>query len=401
MVKRHNGTETWLWQIENNGSWRWDIGDFQDNVYFAASGPNRNDHDWRLKLTPGASFTTATASVCHIYDNADNNADKAFAELTQYRRHIRRKHPDHDHLPIISTTICLMGDPTDEKILALVGSVAKSGAEYLVIDCGWYVDDMGWWDDVGEWEPSKKRFPMGFRNLLDRIRETGIQPGLWIEPEVIGVKSVMAKALPLDAFFQRDGERVVEKGRYQLDYRHPAVIKHMDEVVDRLVIAYGARYVKFDYNVEITQGTDVDCHSPGAGQLDHNREYLAWVGQLLDRYPELMIENCSSGAQRMDYAMLATHVLQSTSDQEDPVRYAAIAAAIPTAVTPEQGATWAYPQGTWADEINAMTVINSLLGRIHLSGRLDQMSTKQLHLIYEDMNVYKKIRGDLPTALPF
>ena len=211
----------------------------------------------------------------------------------------------------------------------------------------------------------------------------------------------MAKALPADAFFQRDGERIIEKGRYHLDYRHPAVMKHMDEVIHRLVIVYGARYFKFDYNVEITQGTDVDCHSPGAGQLGHNRAYLAWVGRLLDRYPDLVIENCSSGAQRMDYAMLATHVLQSTSDQEDPVRYAAIAAAIPTAVTPEQGATWAYPQGTWADEINAITVINSLLGRIHLSGRLDQMSTKQLDLIYEGMNVYKKIRGGLATALPF
>lgn len=30
--------------------------------------------------------------------------------------------------------------------------------------------------------------------------------------------------------------------------------------------------------------------------------------------------------------------LQSTSDQQDPNRYGAIAAALPTAVTPEQGA---------------------------------------------------------------
>ena len=193
MVKRRDGSETWLWQIENNGSWRWDIGDFQDNVYFAASGPNSNDHDWRLKLAPGASFTTATASVCHIYDNAD----RAFAELTQYRRHIRRKHPDYDHLPIIFNDYmnCLMGDPTDEKILALVGPVAKSGAEYFVIDCGWYADDMGWWDDVGEWEPSKKRFPIGFRNLLNKIREAGLKPGLWIEPEVIGVQECDGQGL--------------------------------------------------------------------------------------------------------------------------------------------------------------------------------------------------------------
>jgi alpha-galactosidase len=48
-----------------------------------------------------------------------------------------------------------------------------------------------------------------------------------------------------------------------------------------------------------------------------------------------------------------------------------------------------------------MTVVNSLLGRIHLSGRLDQMSQKQLNIVYEGMRVYEKIRHDLPTSTPF
>lgn len=399
MLKRRDNSETWLWQIESSGSWRWDIGDFEDNVYVALSGPNGNDHEWREKLSPGGSFTSVTAAVCHIY----GDADRAFGDMTRYRRRIRRKHADTEELPIIFNDYmnCLMGDPTDEKILALVGPVAAAGAEYFVIDSGWYADSSGWWDDVGEWEPSKKRFPMGFRNLLEKIKEAGLKPGLWVEPEVVGERSVIAKTLPPEAFFQRDGKRVVEKRRYQLDYRHPAVIKRMDEVIDKLVTVYGAKYFKFDYNVEITSGTDIDCFSPGAGQLGHNRAYLSWVAGLLDRYPGLVIENCSSGAQRMDYAMLATHTLQSTSDQQDPVKYAAISAAIHTAVTPEQGATWAYPQAEWSDEVNAMTVVNSLLGRIHLSGRLDQMKGSQLELIHEGMRVYKDIRGDIATSLPF
>ncbi|TPX11550.1 uncharacterized protein E0L32_007761 [Thyridium curvatum] len=396
MLKRRDNTETWLWQIENNGSWRWEIGDYKDNVYLAASGPNATDHEWWQKLSPGDSFTSVTAAVCHL----EGNADTAFAALTQYRRRIRRPHEDNS-IFFNDYMNCLMGDPSDEKVLALVDPVAKSGAEYFVIDCGWYADDSNWWDDVGEWEPSKKRFPMGFEKLLGKIREKGLKPGLWIEPEVIGVRSIMAKNLPDEAFFQRDGKRILEKNRYHLDFRHPAVIKRMDEVIDRLVNEYGACYLKFDYNVEIVQGTDVGGVSGGVGQLDHNRAYLAWVGRLLDRHKDLVIENCSSGAQRMDYASLAVHTLQSTSDQQDPVRYAAIAAAIPTAVIPEQGATWAYPQPDWSDETNAMTVVNSLLGRIHLSGRLDIMPEEQLKLIYDGMKVYQGIRGDIPSALPF
>lgn len=400
MLKRRDNAETWLWQVENNGSWKWELGDWKDDIYLALSGPDSNDHDWRQKLSPGETFTSVTAAVCHLF----GDADAAFGALTQYRRRIRRDHPDHQHLPVIFNDYmnCLMGDPTDEKILALIEPVARSGAEYFVIDAGWYADDNDWWDDVGAWEPSAKRFPMGFGSLLDRIRAAGLQPGLWLEAEVIGTRSAEADALPPEAYFQRDGARVVEKNRFQLDFRHAAVVARMDGVVDRLVATYGVRYFKFDYNIEVTQGTDVDCSSAGAGQLGHNRAYLGWVAGLLDRHPGLVIENCSSGAQRMDDAMNAVHTLQSTSDQQDPVRYAAIAAAIHTAVTPEQAATWAYPQPGWDDETNALTVVNALIsGRVHLSGRLDLLAPRQLDLVYRGMDVYKEMRRDIAAAVPF
>ncbi|KAH1472606.1 hypothetical protein KXV89_002045 [Aspergillus fumigatus] len=399
LLKHVSGKDTWLWQVENNGSWRWEIGDWKDSIYLAAGGPVETEHDWRERLSPGQKFTTVPVALCHVQDDYE----AAFAAMTRYRRQIRRKHRDHDRLPIIFNDYmnCLMGDPTEEKILALVDPVVNAGAGYFVIDAGWYADDSGWWDDVGLWEPSSKRFPSGFKALLSQIRNKGLIPGLWIEPEVIGVRSAVAKQLPNEAFFQRDGHRIVEKNRYQLDYRHPAVREHMSAVIHRLVTEYGVGYFKFDYNIDVTQGTDINCSSPGSGQLGHNRAYLQWVDELHDRYHDLVIENCSSGAQRMDYAMLAVHALQSSSDQQDPERYPAIASALPTAVTPEQGAIWAYPQPAWDGELNAMTVVNSLLGRVHLSGRLDLLRPEQIDLIKEGMDVYRAIRADLPTATAF
>jgi alpha-galactosidase len=399
MLKKNDNTDTWLWQVENNGSWRWEIGDYKDNVYLAAGGPTSIDHDWRQTLAPGETFTSAPIALCHVL----RGPETAFGMLTQYRRRLRRRHADNDELPIIFNDYmnCLMGDPTEDKIKSLLPAVAACGAEYFVIDAGWYADDNGWWDDVGLWEPSKVRFPSGFKSLLDTIRSRGMIPGLWLEPEVIGARSVVASQLPLDAFFQERGERIVEKGRYQLDYRHPAVQARMEKVVDNLVLNYGVGYFKFDYNIEVVQGTDMNSCSTGAGQLGHNRAYLDWVNKIYDRHPSLVIESCSSGAQRMDYAMLAVHSLQSTSDQQDPVLYAAIAAAAPTAVTPEQSATWAYPQPSWNREMNALTVVNSLLGRVHLSGKLDELDTVNLDLVKHGMDVYKSIRSEIKTALPF
>lgn len=401
MVHNERDPDIWLWQVENNGAWRSEIGDCGKSLYIATTGPEASDHDWRISLGPSETYTTCWTGITHLQQ--PNTVDDAFAALTKYRRSIIRPHPDHSNMPIIFNDYmnCLMGDPTEEKILALLEPVAKSGAEYFVIDAGWYAENEGWWDEVGEWEPSPKRFPSGFKQLLDQIRGRGLTPGLWIEPEVIGVRSPLAQTLPAEMFLQRNGVRAVEQGRYHLDFRHPDTRARMDQVIDRLVLEYGVGYFKFDYNIEHVLGTDLDCFSAGQGQEGHSRAYLAWVNGLLDRHEGLVIENCSSGGQRMDYGMLETHTLQSTSDQQDPVHYAAISASIPTAIIPEQSASWAYPQKEWSDEINALTVANSLLGRIHLSGRLDALSPHQLDLVYEGMAVYKQIRQDLRTATPF
>lgn len=404
MIQRKTFPEVWLWQIEHNGSWRWEIGDYHNDLYLAAGGPTSIDHGWQLRLSAGQKFESVPIAVYHGFQGVD----AAFSNLTEYRRRIRRPHEDNERLPVIFNDYmnCLMGDPTEEKILALLEPVKRSGAEYFVIDAGWYADDDGWWDDVGLWEPSKKRFPSSFKNLLARIRAHGLIPGLWIEPEVVGMRSVVAKTLPEEAFFHEHGERVLERGRYQLNFSHPAVRESLDSVIDKLVVQYGAGYFKFDYNIEVSYGTDTNpanptWNNPGAGHLDHQRAYLSWVSSLLDRYPHLVIENCSSGGQRLDYGMLALHPVQSTSDQQDPILYAAIASAVLTAVTPEQSATWAYPQPNWGDETNALTVVNSLLGRVHLSGPLDKLSEKQFALVVQGMQVYKSIREGLKTALPF
>jgi alpha-galactosidase len=226
-------------------------------------------------------------------------------------------------------------------------------------------------------------------------------PGLWLEPEVIGVHSPMADRLPEDAFFTRDGIRVAENGRHQLDLRHPAVLKHLDGVIDFLVGDLGVGYLKLDYNINAGVGTDAGGLSAGAGLLAHNRAHLDWLDAVLDRHPGLTIENCASGGMRQDYAMLSRLQVQSTSDQQDLLRYPAIAAAAPSLVTPEQAANWAYPQPGCTDDEIAFTLCGALLGRVHLSGHLNRMTDAQRHLVAGAVATYKRIRADLAQAEPF
>jgi alpha-galactosidase len=135
--------------------------------------------------------------------------------------------------------------------------------------------------------------------------------------------------------------------------------------------------------------------------LQHNRAYLAWLDSIFARYPQLVIENCSSGGMRMDYAMLSRHSIQSTSDQEDYVQYAAIAAGSPAALTPEQSAVWSYPLREGDDEEVIFNMVNALLLRVHQSGHLAELAPQRRALVKEALDYYKSIRAHIPQAFAF
>ncbi len=317
---------------------------------------------------------------------------------------MRRGHDDHRRLPVIFNDYLntLKADPTTERLLPLIRAAARCGAEYFCIDAGWYAEPgAGWWDTVGEWVPSVTRFPGGFPEVIQAIRAEGMVPGIWIEPEVIGVQSPIAEILPREAFFTRNGERVVEQSRYQLDLRHPAARDHLDRTVDFLVGELGFGYIKMDYNINVAPGTDAGGLAAGAGMLEHNRAFLDWIDDVLDRHADLTLESCASGGMRTDYALLSRFQIHSTSDQEDPLCYPPIAAAATLAVTPEQAGVWASVQPEMSDDLIAFTLCSAMLGRVQLSGHLDLMTSAQQELVAEALATYKQIRADLADAVPF
>jgi alpha-galactosidase len=176
---------------------------------------------------------------------------------------------------------------------------------------------------------------------------------------------------------------------------------HADKVVERMIRDFGIGYIKMDYNINAGPGTDYRSDAPGDGLLEHNRSYLGWVRDVFRRHPDLVIENCSSGGLRLDYAQLAIHSIQSTSDQTDYRLNAVIAAACASAVTPEQAAVWSYPLKDGNEEETIMNMVNALLLRIHQSGRIHEISPKRFALVREGVSLYKTLRKDIRRGLPF
>jgi alpha-galactosidase len=398
---------TWFWQIEHNGSWYWEISNVSardnnaDDVYAYLGGPDDlHSAAWK-NLKPGDTYQTVPVAIGCVRGGFGD----AVAALTRYRRTACVKlHKANSHCPVIFNDYmnCLWGDPTEAKELPLIAAAAKAGCEYFVIDAGWYAElNEDWSQTLGAWEASKTRWPRGFKYLLDQIKQAGMVPGLWLEPEVAGAKSVLAQK-PDNWFLVRHGKRVFKNSRLMLDFRNPEVRAYLDRVMARVVADYGVGYIKMDYNVDTLQGTEVNSDSFGQGLLDHNRAHLAWLEGVVKKYPDLIIENCGSGGGRMDYAMLSRLQMQSMTDQENYLKVPAILVGASAAVLPEQLGIWTYPLANADADQASFNMVTAMLCRIHQSGRLDSIAPEVLAQVAEGIRVYKEVlRQHIPAWIPF
>jgi alpha-galactosidase len=398
---------TWFWQIEHNGSWYWEISNVSarnnnaDDVYAYLGGPDDlHSAAWK-NLKPGETYQTVPVAIGCVR----GGFGEAVEALTRYRREACVRKPSRNsRCPVIFNDYmnCLWGDPTEAKELPLIAAAAKAGCEYFVIDAGWYADlHEDWSQTLGAWEPSSTRWPRGLKFVLDQIRQNGMIPGLWLEPEVAGAKSLLAQK-PDNWFLVRHGKRVWKNSRFLLDFRNSEVRAYLNQVIARLVHDYGVGYIKMDYNVDSLQGTELNADSFGQGLLEHNRALLSWLEGILNRHPDLIIENCGSGGGRMDYAMLSRLQIQSMTDQENYLKLPAILVGASAAVLPEQLAIWSYPLANADADQASFNMVTAMMCRIHQSGRLDALSPVVAAQVAEGIRVYRDVlRKHIPLALPF
>lgn len=394
MVENEKAHITWFWQIEHNGSWFWKMsasGAKAEFVYIG--GPDeQNSQAWK-NLKPGESYLSVPIALGCV----KGGMDEAVAALTAYRRNVViRKHEDDVKCPVIFNDYmnCLFANPTTEKELPLIDAAAKLHAEYYVIDANWH-------GDLGSWLPSKTRFKDGLGSLIDYIKQKGMKPGLWLEFEVVGMSSPM-KNKPDSWFLMRHGKRIIDGGRYLLDFRNPEVRDYVTAVFDRLIKDFGVKFFKIDYNSGEAIGTDVDAESPGQGLLAHNRALIQWYKDLYKKYPDITIESCGSGGARYDYATLSQTQLESFSDQSNYKMDPAIIVGEMAAILPEQLGIWMYPKADGDAKSASFNMVNAMFGRMYLSGMPHLISAESMKQVQTGLDVYIKIfQPALHQSTPF
>ena len=406
-----------MFQIESNNSWYFELSDNGENYYLWLGGATIEHGSWYRTLRPKAPYKSINAVI-----SKTSTVFEALDDMTVYRRAIAGKNKADENLPAIFNAYMHLDwdSPDEERTKVYAKSVAELGAKYYVIDCGWHNDEPadGIYLYVGQWKESKTRFPHGIRATTDFIRSLGMKAGLWIEPEIIGQKcEEMLRFYDDGCFLRRHGRKIGVMGRYFLDYSNQKVYDYMFETIRRMVEEYVADYIKLDYNQDIGVGADGTAESFGGVLEKQSAAYFKWIDDIRKAFPNVIFETCSSGGMRTDYATLSHFSLVSTSDQTDYKKYPYIVANFLAAVLPEQGAVWSYPVDGYqfaatpatyekanestSRETVIMNMINTFLGRMHLASHIDLLSDDKRALIKEGVEYYDSLTPVKKIARPF
>ena len=371
-----------------SGSWQMELYRRDDQLSLSGGLADRELGHWFKNVAPGETFTSPQAYVTTVKGDFDDLCQR----LTAMQSKAAEQAPASEQaLPVLINEFCTTwGNPTHERVCALAERLKDSGAKYFVIDAGWYRGENGNWDlNQGEWTPSPKLFPDGIAATAKFIREQGLVPGLWFEFEVVGSQSTLFHQM-VDHFLKRDGIPIVAGQRRFWDFRDPWVRDYLHEKVIRFLRETGFGYIKVDYNETLGIGID-GAESLGEGLRQHIVCVQDFFSELRKELPDLVIEVCASGGHRLEPAMLALASMASFSDAHESQEIPIIAANLHRLILPRQSQIWAVLHASDFPQRLTYSLASGFLGRLCLSGEIDELDEKQWALVQEVIRFYNQV----------
>ena len=212
-------------------------------------------------------------------------------------------------------------DFTGKKLIEMAKEAAKVGVELFVLDDGWFGKRNDATSGLGDWYPNTKKLGMDLKELGEKIRATGLQFGLWFEPETICKDSDLYRAHPDWAIAIPGREPHLGRNELLLDMGRRDVQDYLIEIMSKAIREGGVSYVKWDLNRSLCDRYSAVLPAERQGEMAHR--FMLGTYRVLDalliNFPELLIEGCSSGGARFDAGMLYYTPQIWTSDDTDPI----------------------------------------------------------------------------------
>lgn len=238
---------------------------------------------------------------------------------------------------------------TTETLLLMIDDAASMGLEMFVLDDGWFAMDYPRDNDrqgLGDWEVNTRKLPEGIDYVAKYAHGKGLKFGIWIEPEMVNPKSNLAQAHP-DWVVRSPGREIYQhRNQWILDLTNPEVQDFVFSIFDNTMqLSKDIDYIKFDSNRAINNfGSDFLGKDQSRFYVDYVQGLYKVMQRVREKYPDTIVQCCSSGGSRVDYGSLRYFDEFWTSDDTDAMERVKI----------QYGTSLFYPACTMASHVSAV-----------------------------------------------
>ena len=263
-----------------------------------------NPYNFSWKLMENDSFQTPEVVMVYSADGL-GHMTRTFHDL--YRKHLIRSPWKNRRRPILINNweATYFGFNT-EKLLSIARDAAAAGIEMLVMDDGWFGNRFDDNRALGDWFVNEEKLPGGLGYLVQEVNKLGLKFGIWMEPEMVSPDSDLYRAHPDWAIAVPERRSGLCRNQYVLDITRPEVLEYVWGRIEAILSSANIEYLKWDMNRQLSDLGSRNLPADRAGELYHRYVLAVYELQerLVQRFPNLLLENCSGGGARFDPGML-------------------------------------------------------------------------------------------------
>lgn len=298
----------------------------------------RVPHEGAVLLRPGATLTTPRLACAF----SPGGLDGLSRVWHRYERRLAGDRLQRTRKVLYNSWEATGFDVRAGEQLELARTAAGLGVELFVVDDGWFTGRTGERGGLGDWDPEPAAFPDGFDAFIARIRATGMDFGLWVEPEAVSPASRLYAEHP-DWAYRIDGRpATLVREQLLLDLGREDVQEFVIGTLDRLLGRHDISYLKWDMNRPPTERGRPGTVPAGEWDLDaaHVAGYLRVLDHLRARHPQVTVEGCAGGGGRIEHATLARTDVVWPSDNTAPLDRLAVQYGYLHAHAPHTMSSW-------------------------------------------------------------
>ncbi len=306
---------------------------------------------WLLK--PEELFQSPEAVLVYS-DRGMNGMSRTFHRIYRSRL-VRGLWRDKERPILINNWEATGPQFTQQQVLDIASAAKQMGIELFVLDDGWFGKRDNDKSSLGDWYVTNyDKLPEGIEGLAKKINDLGMKFGLWFEPEMVNKDSDLYRKHPDWILCAPGRTPSPSRNQYVLDFTREEVGEYIYGLMEQLLMNAPISYIKWDMNRYLTETYSIAQSADEQGKIYH--KYILGVyrlyERLIERFPEILFESCSSGGARFDPGMLYYAPQTWTSDNTDAIERVKI----------QYGTSYVYPLSSMGAHVSE--VPNQQVGRI-------------------------------------